>query len=145
MPPNRLLSSIWQGETTNLPPDITPKDSFRGDPLSTTCGVFSLTLAAEFALHIIRHLQRTKSAELIYESNKFHQIPDAEERTVPAYDDFWVRSNQVRPLRRNRTYGFVIDPQQEAFSIAVVPLAHAGELFSAEWMEWVRDTYKACQ
>jgi len=85
------------------------------------------------------------SAELIYESSKFHQIHHAEERTVPAYNDFRVRSNPVRPLRRNRTDGFVIDPQQESSSIAVVPLAHAGKLFAAERMEWVCDAHKARQ
>jgi hypothetical protein len=51
------------------------------------------------------------SAELVYESSKFDQIRHAEERSVLAHDDLWVKSNEVRPLRRNRADGLVIDPQ----------------------------------
>ena len=59
-----------------------------------------------------------------------------------AYDDLRIRSNQIRPLRRNRADGRIVDSQQETSSIAVVPLAHASELFAAEWMERMRDAHK---
>ena len=60
-----------------------------------------------------------------------------------AYNNLQVRSNEVRPLRRNRADGRIIDSEQETSSITVVPLAHAGELFAAQWMERVRDAHKA--
>ena len=59
-----------------------------------------------------------------------------------AYNNLQVRSNEVRPLRRNRADGRIIDSEQETSSITVVPLAHAGELFAAQWMERVRDAMK---
>jgi hypothetical protein len=106
------------------------------------CGVFSLTLAAEFPLHTVCRLHRIASAQLLYQPGEFQQIRHAEERTLLADDDLRVRSNEIRPLRWNRADGSIIDAQQETSSITVVPLAHASELFAAEWMEWVRDAHK---
>ncbi len=62
---------------------------------------------------------------------------------MPAYDDLRVGSNQIRPLRRNRAGSDIIDPEQKTFSITVVSLAHASQLFAAERMERMRDARKA--
>jgi len=59
-----------------------------------------------------------------------------------AYDDLRIRSHEIRPLRRNRADRRIIDLQQKSFSIAVVPLAHASELFAAQWVERMGDTHK---
>jgi hypothetical protein len=85
------------------------------------------------------------SADLIYKPYKFQQIRYAEQRTVLAYDNLWVRSNEIRPLLRNRTDRPIIDLQQETLSIKVAPLAHASELLAAKWMKRVRDAYKTCR
>ena len=59
-----------------------------------------------------------------------------------AYDDLRVRSNEIRPLRRNRADGCIIDLQQKTSSIAVVPFTYASDLLAAERMERMRDAYK---
>lgn len=59
-----------------------------------------------------------------------------------AYDDLRVWSNQIRPLRRNRANGRIVDAQQKTSAVTVVPLAHASELLAAEWMERVPDAHK---
>jgi hypothetical protein len=109
---------------------------------SIVCGVFSLTCAAEFPLPPICRLQRLTSAKLLYQPCEFQQIRHAKERTLLADDELRVRRHEIRPLRRNRADGPLIDAQQETPSIPVVPLAHAHELLAAEWMEWVRDAHK---
>jgi hypothetical protein len=87
-------------------------------------------------------LQGMTSAQLIYQPSKFQKIRHAEERTMLAYDHLRVRSNQVRPLWRNRADRRIIDLQQKTPSRPVVPLAHAGELLAAEWMKRMRDAHK---
>jgi hypothetical protein len=82
------------------------------------------------------------SADLVYKPYKFQQIRYAEQRTVLAYDNLWVRSNEIRPLLRNRTDCPVIDLQQETPSIEVAPLAHTSELLAAEWVKRVRNAHK---
>lgn len=81
-------------------------------------------------------------AELIYEPCQFQQIRHTEHRAMLADGDLRVRSNQIRPLRRNRANSRIVDPQQKTSSRKVVPLAHASELLAAEWMKRVRDTHK---
>ena len=78
----------------------------------------------------------------LHQPREFEQIRHAKERTMLAQDDLRIGSNEIRPLRRNRADGHIIDSQQETSSIAVVPLAHAGELFAPMWMERVRDAHK---
>jgi len=106
------------------------------------CGVFSFTLAAEFTLPTFCLLHRITSAKLIYQPYEFQQIRHAEERTLLTDDDLRVRGNEIRPLRRHRADGRIIDAQQDTSSRTVVPLAHACELFAAEGMEWMRDAHK---
>lgn len=108
------------------------------------CGVFCFTNAAKFTLRLAWPLPRITSAELIYQPYEFQQICHAEKRPMPPNDDLRVRSNKIRPLRRNRADGRIIHVQQETSPIAVVPLAYASELLAAEWMERVRDAHKTC-
>jgi len=82
------------------------------------------------------------TAELLYKPCQFQQIRHAEERPVLAYGDLRVRSTEIRPLRRNRANGRLIDSQQQTFPIAVVPVAHARELLAVKWMKRVCDAYK---
>ena len=44
--------------------------------------------------------------------NQFQQIHHAQERTILAYDDLRIGSNEIRPLRRNRADRDIIDPEQ---------------------------------
>jgi hypothetical protein len=106
------------------------------------CGVFSLTFAAEFTLHTIGLPHHITSAKLLYQPGEFQQIRHAEERTLLADDDLRVRHGEIRPLRRNRADGSLIDTQQETSTIPVVPLAYTSELFAAKGMEWVCDAHK---
>ena len=99
-----------------------------------TYGVITFTL--------IWTRERTPAGELIYQPCEFEQIGQTEKRSMLAYDDLRVRSNQIRPLRRNRANGRIVDPQQETSTVTVVPLAHASELFAAQGVERVRDAHK---
>jgi len=87
-------------------------------------------------------LPRITLAELIYQAFEFQQIRHAEERTILAYDDLRIGSNEIRPLRRNRADRDIIDPEQEAFSVPVVSLAHAIDILTVERMERMRDAHK---
>jgi len=112
-------------------------------PRPNTCGVIVLTHAAEFALHLIWHLQRVASAESLYQSSELHQVRNAEERALPTQGDLRLRSNEVRPLRWNRANAAPIDIEQKAPAIAVEPLAYADQLPPGQWMVWMRHTHKA--
>jgi len=94
------------------------------------------------ALRIAWPLTRLTLADLIYEAFEFQQVRHAEERTILAYDDLRVGSNEIRPLRRNRADRDIIDPEQETSSVTVVALAHTSELLAAEGMERMRDPHK---
>ena len=87
-------------------------------------------------------LSRITLAELIYQAFEFQQIRHAEERTILAYDDLRIGSNDIRPLRRNRADRDIIDPEQETSSVTVVALAHTSELLATERMERMRDPHK---
>ena len=120
-----------------------PTDIARSSAVAcTTCGVFALTFAAQFTLHTICLLRRITSAELFHQPRKLQQIRRAEKRPMLAADDLRVGSDQIGPLRRNRTDGRIIDAQQESPSREVVPLAHAKELRAAEWVKRVCDSDK---
>jgi hypothetical protein len=86
--------------------------------------------------------KRIASAELIYELCQCQQIRHTEEGTMLTYDNLWIRSLEIRPLRRNRADGRIIDLQQETSSIAVVPLAHGSELFATQGVKRVGDAHK---
>ena len=105
-------------------------------------GVFSFTYAAEFTLHLLGLLHRLPSTQLLDQPGEFHQIRQAEQRTLFPYDELRVRCHEICPLRWNRADGCLIDLQQEPSAIPVVPLAYARELLAAEGMEWMRDAHK---
>jgi hypothetical protein len=109
---------------------------------AVVCGVFSLTPAAEFPLRTICRLSYIPFAQLRDQSGEFQQIRHAHERSMPADDELWVRRHTIRPLRRNRADGRVIDVQQEPSAIPSISLTHARQLLATERMEWVRDAHK---
>ena len=76
-------------------------------------------------------LSRITLAELIYQAFEFQQIRHAEERTILAYDDLRIWSNEIRPLQWNRADRHIIDPEQETSSVTVVSFAHASDLPAA--------------
>jgi hypothetical protein len=115
----------------------------RRNPITaSTCGVFSFTNAAKLTLRIVWSLPRITLAELVYQAFEFQQIRHAEERTILAYDDLRIGSNEIRPLRRNRADCDIIDSEQETSSVTVVSLTHASDLPAAERMERMRDAHK---
>ena len=61
---------------------------------------------------------------------------------MPTDGDLWIRKNEIRPLWRNRANGHIIDTEQKALSIAVVPLAYARELSATERMKRMRYPHK---
>src|SRR5271170_4575163 len=61
---------------------------------------------------------------------------------MPAHDNLRIRSNEIRPLRRNRANGAIIDTEQQTLPIAVVPLTYARELLAAERMKRMRYPHK---
>lgn len=107
--------------------------------------------AAYYPLHKRQNSPYTSSgsfngsqlAELIYQAFEFQQIRHSEKRTILAYDDLRVGSNEIRPLRRNRADRDIIDPEQETSSITVVSFPDASEFSAAERMERMRDAHKA--
>ena len=112
--------------------------------LGVSCGVFPFTYAAQFPLHgIFSSPAQIPLAEPVYQASEFQQVHHAEWRTVSTHGDLRINSDDVSPLRRNGANGFIIDLQQQGDSIAVVPLAYAGQLPSAERMKRMRDAHKA--
>ena len=106
------------------------------------CGVFSLTHAAEFPLHLICLLHRITATQLLDQPGEFQQIRHAKERPLRADDNLRIGRYQIRPLRWNSANGRLIDLQQEPSARPGVPLAHTRELLAAERMEGVRDAHK---
>ena len=79
---------------------------------------------------------------MLDQAGEFQQISHAEERLLSTDNDLRIRRHDIRPLRRHRTDGRLINVQQEPPAISGVPLAYARQLLAAERMEWVRDAYK---
>ena len=61
---------------------------------------------------------------------------------MPTHDDLWIRRNEIRPLWWDRANRHIIDTDQKALSIAVVPLAYARELPAAQRMKRMRYSHK---
>ena len=61
---------------------------------------------------------------------------------MPTHGDLWIRRNEIRPLWRDRANGYIIDTEQKALSIAVVPLPYARELPATERMKRMRYPHK---
>jgi hypothetical protein len=87
-------------------------------------------------------LRRT-FVEATHESGQFHKVRDTQQRPPFAHHDFHIRGDQICPLRSHRANGPIIDSQQKPLTVAVVALAHAGELLTAERMKRVRYADKA--
>jgi hypothetical protein len=85
--------------------------------------------------------RRPPPGELFHQLCEFQQIRNAEKRAA-SHGDFWIRRNEISPLRRDRANGYIIDTEQKALSIAVVPLTYARELPAAERMERMRYPHK---
>ena len=62
---------------------------------------------------------------------------------MPTHGDLWIRRNEVRPLWRDRANGYIVDTEQKALSIAVMPLTYTRELPATERMERMRHPHKA--
>lgn len=83
------------------------------------------------------------SVETTHEAGQFHEVRDTQEPAPFTHDDLRIRGNQICPLRSHRANGRIVDLQQQSLAVAVVALAHAGELLSAERVERMRYAYKA--
>ncbi len=70
-------------------------------------------------------LRRIASSQPIYQADEFQQVRYAEQRLLLAQDDLRIRSDYVRPLRRNGTNCLFVDLQQQSHPMTVVSLAHA--------------------
>jgi hypothetical protein len=94
-------------------------------PSLSVCGIFILTLAAEFALRTIFTSPANRAAEPIHQAGEFQQVRDTEQRPLPAQDDLRIGGNNVGPLRPNRANSPVVGLQQQGHPIPVVPLPYA--------------------
>ena len=72
-----------------------------------------------------------------------HEISNPENCATLAEDDLWIGRNDVGPLPRHRAHAILVEAQQEPRPVAVVPLADADELPSAERVERVSHAHKA--
>lgn len=115
----------------------TPKGLFFG-----RCGIFRFTFAAEFTLRTVLPFRRLTPGELIDQPRKVQQIRHPEQRSMLAQDDLRIRSDQIRPLLRNRADRSIIYLQQQTPSIRVAPLPNTSELFATKWVERMRDAHK---
>jgi hypothetical protein len=86
--------------------------------------------------------QRLPPAELFDQLCEFQQIRNTEKRAIPTHGDLWIRRHKIRPLRRDRASGCIIDTEQKALSIAVAPLTYARELPATERMKRMRYPHK---
>jgi hypothetical protein len=105
--------------------------------------------AAQLYLHMRQSTLYTRSgrrlppAELFHQFCELQQIRNAEKRAMPTHGDLWIWRNEIRPLWRDRANGYIIDTDQKALSIAVVPLTYACKLPAAERMKRMRYPDKA--
>lgn len=70
-------------------------------PSIPTCGINHLTYAAEFTLQLIDTPGALPVDETRHKTCEVQQVRNAEERPIPPNDNFRIRANGVRPLRRN--------------------------------------------
>ena len=65
------------------------------------CGIFTLTNAAEFTLHLVAVSPVLLSGKTGQKACKLQQLRDAKERALLAHHHLGVRRDNVGPLRRN--------------------------------------------
>lgn len=99
------------------------------------CGINCLTYAAELSLHLADASQAPLLAKTRHQIGELQQIRDPQEGTPLPHNNLGIRSDRVRPLRRNRANGAVVGLQQQPFTRAVIPLSDAKELPAAERVE----------
>jgi len=80
--------------------------------------------------------------EPLHQCGKRQQVCDPQDRATIAKGDLRIGPHHIRPMRRHRAHGLVVDPEQEPGAVPIVPLADADELLSRERVEWVRHPYK---
>ena len=99
--------------------------------LPDMCGIiyFTLSNAPRF----------DQARDQIGQRQKIHH---AKQRPALAHDRLQIGRDDVRPLSRHRAEAILVDTQQEPRPVAVVPLADADELPSAERVKWVGDAHK---
>jgi len=82
-------------------------------------------------------------AEPFHQPSEFHQVRQPEQCSPLAHDDLRIRGNKVRPLRGDRANDLIINLQQKPSAVAVIPLAHPGELLSTQRMKRMSYPHKA--
>jgi hypothetical protein len=82
------------------------------------------------------------SDESLHQLGKFQHVCDAQHRPVLAEGALRIGPHDIRPLRRHRAHGLLVDAQQEPRAIPVVPLGDADKLPSAQRVKWVRHAHK---
>jgi hypothetical protein len=106
-------------------------------------GIFSITHAAQFALHLSAPaLGRGASGKPRYETFQLHQVREPKQRASATQDDLRIGGGEVGPLRWYRADRLLIDLQQQPLAIAVVPLTHAEQQQPALRMERMRYSNK---
>jgi len=110
-----------------------------------SCGIIALTVAAEFALHLIGNLPRIAPAQASQQAREIHQIRDTEKRPPLAEDDLRVWDSEVCPFPRNRTNRLIVNAQEESPTVAVIALPDADQRLPAQWMEGMRQPHKMCR
>ena len=89
-----------------------------------------------------RSLASAPLAKTRDQKGQLQQIRDAQEGTPLPHKKLKIRSDRVRPLRRNRANGAVVDPQQQPLSRAVIPLPETNQPTAAERVERMRYPHK---
>jgi hypothetical protein len=89
-----------------------------------------------------RSLASAPLAKTRHQNGQLQQVRDAQEGTPLPHNNLKIRSDRVRPLRRNRANDGLVDLQQQPLTRAVIPLPDAKERPAAERVERMRYPYK---
>ncbi len=79
----------------------------------------------------------------LHEVGELEKVRDSSHRTILADGNVRLGPHVVRPLRRHRADGLLVDPEQQPHAVPVVPPTDADQLSAAERVEGVRYTHKA--
>jgi hypothetical protein len=100
--------------------------------LAYRCGVFYFTPGATPSL----------LHQSLHQLGELYKIRDSDQGTTVADCDLRIGPHFVRPLRRHRADGLLVDLQKQPRAVPVVPLADAEKLTSAERVERMRHAHK---
>jgi hypothetical protein len=95
------------------------------------CDIFSFT-----------HQRTALSDKSLHQFGKHQQVRDPRDRTTLAKGNLRIGPHGIRPLRRHRAHGLIVDAQHEPRTVTVVPLGNADKLPSAKRVKWVRHAHK---